>query len=242
MTRRHGNRKDGRSNRPGNGLARAQWIGVTVTLAVVLLAWWQLPVEALIIGGAEVVVELGLAGVALFAVVYVVTVLALGPAWALSAVAGLAYGFAAVPLVLVVATTGAAAGFFLARLLGRRRVAAWLEARPRIRAVERATRAHGFNAVLLLRLSPALPFGAKSYILGVTGVPAGIYLAATLLGIIPGTIFYVYLGVAGRLTLGGGPQQDPLGWGLAMLGLAATGAVVVLITRDAQRRLRELEE
>lgn len=52
----------------------------------------------------------------------------------------------------------------------------------------------GLLAVIFLRLLPIFPFNILNYFLGVTEVKFNHYLIGTILGIIPGTIAYVYLG------------------------------------------------
>jgi len=47
--------------------------------------------------------------------------------------------------------------------------------------------------VLLLRLSPLIPFNALNYVLGSTAVTTKDYFLASL-GMIPGSIVFVYLG------------------------------------------------
>jgi uncharacterized membrane protein YdjX (TVP38/TMEM64 family) len=57
---------------------------------------------------------------------------------------------------------------------------------------------------------------------------------------LPGTVMYVYLGsLAGSLaTLGGqGGGRTPAQWALYVVGLLATGAVTVYVTRIARAAL-----
>jgi uncharacterized membrane protein YdjX (TVP38/TMEM64 family) len=53
--------------------------------------------------------------------------------------------------------------------------------------------------VLLLRLSPLLPFALSNYLYGITSVDFGSYVAATLLGFAPGTFGIVYAGSVGKV-------------------------------------------
>jgi bacteriorhodopsin len=58
---------------------------------------------------------------------------------------------------------------------------------------------------------------------------------------IPGTLLYVYLGVAGRVAAGaaaGGAQRTPQEYAFWALGLAATIAVTIYVTRLARSALR----
>jgi uncharacterized membrane protein YdjX (TVP38/TMEM64 family) len=94
--------------------------------------------------------------------------------------------------------------------------------------------------VLLTRLSPAFPFSLLNYALGLTKVPLKIYVLVSWLGMIPGTLLYVYLGsIAQNLTalLNGELAESPVGNTLLYLGLAATLALTILITRFASGAL-----
>lgn len=92
-------------------------------------------------------------------------------------------------------------------------------------AVER----EGFKLVLLLRLSPLFPFNVLNYVLSLTRVRLGTYVAASLIGMLPGTALDVYLGslapAAAELSSaaqGGGATRTML----YVVGLLATVAVV----------------
>lgn len=65
-------------------------------------------------------------------------------------------------------------------------------------AIDRAVGKEGFKVVLLLRLSPLLPFALSNYFYGLTAVDFFPYLFATLLGFAPGTFAYVYTGEAAK--------------------------------------------
>jgi uncharacterized membrane protein YdjX (TVP38/TMEM64 family) len=92
--------------------------------------------------------------------------------------------------------------------------------------------------VFLTRLSPVFPFTLLNYLLGLTNVTTAAYVLANLAGMLPGIFLYVSIGAAaGQALQGGGSGLDAgkqvLGW----VGLAATVAVVALVTRAARRAL-----
>jgi uncharacterized membrane protein YdjX (TVP38/TMEM64 family) len=100
----------------------------------------------------------------------------------------------------------------------------------------------GFKIVLLTRLSPVFPFNLLNYAYGLTGVSLKDYVLASI-GMIPGTIMYVYIGsLAGSLaTLGTGtpPTNPAIQWTIRIIGLIATVAVTLYVTRVARRALAE---
>ena len=101
----------------------------------------------------------------------------------------------------------------------------------------------GRRLVFLLRLSPVFPFNLLNYALGLTRVSLGDYLIASI-GMLPATLLYVYYGkVLGDVAAAAGgaaPERDAAYYVLVALGLAATLAVTVIITRIARRALSEV--
>ena len=121
----------------------------------------------------------------------------------------------------------------------------WIEQRvadnPRFSAIDRAIARDGRRIVFLLRLSPVFPFNLLNYALGLTRIGFGDFVVASL-GMIPGTILYVYLGALGgqaAVAASGGDDTAMWTWAVRLLGLAATVLVTVLITRTARRALAE---
>jgi pyruvate/2-oxoglutarate dehydrogenase complex dihydrolipoamide dehydrogenase (E3) component/uncharacterized membrane protein YdjX (TVP38/TMEM64 family) len=185
----------------------------------------------------------GVAGMALFLLAYVAACVLLLPGLILTLGAGFAYGVAVgVPLVWVSANLGAALAFLLGRTLARDRIAARVAGNAKFAAIDRAVGREGLKIVLLTRLSPAFPFNLLNYAYGLTRVTFRDYVVGSLVGMIPGTAMYVYLGSlitsVSELASGapaGGTAKQVLTW----VGFAATVAVTVVITRIARRALDE---
>lgn len=70
--------------------------------------------------------------------------------------------------VFVGATIGATGSFLLARFVFRDMASNLTAEYPKIMAVDRAVGQRGFRVVLLLRLSPIVPFNVMNYISGAT--------------------------------------------------------------------------
>jgi uncharacterized membrane protein YdjX (TVP38/TMEM64 family) len=147
--------------------------------------------------------------------------------------AGVAFGWWGLPLALVSATTGATASFLLSRYFFDDMLEGWLTRRATFRAAKRAVDEEGWRVVLLLRLSPVVPFGLLNYLLGLTRTSLPSYILWTLIGIVPGSVVDIYIGVVGA-DAGNSAQ-----FGYLVLGLVATAALVVLITIKARGYLRE---
>jgi uncharacterized membrane protein YdjX (TVP38/TMEM64 family) len=185
---------------------------------------------------------LGAWGPVAFAVGYALAVVAFAPGSLLTLAAGAIFGLALGTLtVMVAASLGASAAFLVARYLARGAVERRLGADPRFAAIDEAVGRQGRRIVFLLRLSPAFPFNLLNYALGLTRVRFADYLVACA-GMLPGTLLYVYYGkLAGDVAAlaGGAPPRGAGYWAVLVLGLAATLAVTVLVTRTARRALRE---
>ncbi len=188
---------------------------------------------------------LGDGGLVLLAAVYVVACVLFVPGSILTlgagAVFGLVKGFIAVSVGSVL---GAAAAFLVGRTVARGWVERKVAGSPRFRAIDRAVGANGFQIVLLTRLSPLFPFNLLNYAFGLTRVPLGTYILASWIGMVPGTLMYVYLGTAigdlARLSAGGAADEGgTLRTVLFYVGLAAAVVVTVVITRIARKALRQ---
>jgi uncharacterized membrane protein YdjX (TVP38/TMEM64 family) len=218
----------------------AFWAGLGLLLIAVMLAWAFLPIREWVQSFTSWTGEFGLLGAIVFASVYVVAVVALAPVWPLSVAAGLAFGLWGIPLVIVSATTGASLAFLVARFLVRDRVTELTRKRPMLDAVDKAVAEEGWKVVALLRLSPLVPFNLQNYFLGATEIGFFPYLAATFLGIMPGSAAYVYLGILGRAAAAGEQGGGRLKIGLLAAGLAATIALIVIVGRKARMKLQTL--
>ena len=87
--------------------------------------------------------------------------------------------------------------FLLSRHVGREPVRRYVERKlsPRWRArLERAGGREGFWLLVVLRLIPAVPYNLINYTFGLTSMPLGTYLAASAIGIIPGTVVFINIG------------------------------------------------
>jgi uncharacterized membrane protein YdjX (TVP38/TMEM64 family) len=124
------------------------------------------------------------------------------------------------------ATVGAAIAFSLARTCGQpwcqrqfrhQRPMAWLNQRLQTEA---------FRCVLTLRLAPISPFSLMNVLLGLTSVRFMPYLGGTLVGIVPGTLAYTWLGAAGFTALRGG-AVFPLAGALGLLALLSALPLVL---------------
>jgi uncharacterized membrane protein YdjX (TVP38/TMEM64 family) len=184
---------------------------------------------------------LGAWGPAVFIGVYALACVAFVPASLLTFAAGALFGVVnGTVYVLIGATLGALGAFLVARYVARDWVAARIARDPRFAAIDSAIAQQGRKVVFLLRLSPVIPFNLLNYALGLTQVRVADFVIASV-GMIPGTVLYVYSGKLASVVVGAaGTTAPPRGAGFYAvlgLGLAATAAVTILITRVAKRAL-----
>lgn len=177
-----------------------------------------------------------------YAALYALAALAFVPGSVLTVTAGALFGLGTgLVAAFSGATLGAAAAFAVSRTIGRR----WVERRfasdPRVGQIDRAIAAEGRRMVLLLRLSPIVPFNVLNYALGLTSVRFRDYLAGSI-GMLPAAAAYVYSGTLAReaaLVAAGAGHRDPVFYALLAVGLAATVVAATLLARAARRALRQ---
>ena len=188
--------------------------------------------------------DLGAIAPIAFMLIYIVATVAFLPGSVLTLGAGVVFGVIQGSIyVFIGATIGATLAFLVGRYLARGWISQKIAGNKKFSAIDRAVGNEGFKIVLLTRLSPVFPFNLLNYGLGVTGVSLKDYVLASI-GMIPGTIMYVYIGsLAGSIaTIGSETQPDanPIAqWAIRILGFVATVAVTLYVTKIARKALDE---
>ncbi len=143
--------------------------------------------------------SLGVYGYLYFAAIYIAAEILAIPAMPLTASSG--YLFGLIPGTLIVlssATAAACISFYIGRTFFKTWAQKMISSSKRWKAIDKAITKEGFKVILLLRLSPLLPFAISNYIYGVTSVNFWSFLTATFLGFAPGTFGIVYAGSVGK--------------------------------------------
>jgi uncharacterized membrane protein YdjX (TVP38/TMEM64 family) len=188
--------------------------------------------------------DLGAVAPLVFIIIYIVATVAFLPGSVLTLGAGVLFGVIKGSVyVFIGATLGATLAFLVGRYLARGWISQKIAGNQKFQAIDQAVGKEGFKIVLLTRLSPIFPFNLLNYGLGVTGVSLKDYVLGSL-GMIPGTIMYVYIGsLAGSIaTIGSETQPDanPIAqWTIRIIGFIATVAVTLYITKIARKALDE---
>ena len=214
-----------------------------LVLGVVTVASF-LPVRQWFLQFESYVRSLGAIGPLVVVLAYVIGTVFFIPGSAITIGSGTLFGLKTGFLVVVVgANLGALCAFLLARTFLREKVARWADGNPKFRSLDQAIGKQGFKMVLLTRLSPVFPFVLLNYFLGLTAVRTRAYVVANLIGMLPATFLFVYIGAAARDAIAG--QMGAVDFYqqiLKYVGLLATIAVVVIVTRIARKALREAEQ
>jgi uncharacterized membrane protein YdjX (TVP38/TMEM64 family) len=184
---------------------------------------------------------LGLLGPIVFTGLYILACVLSLPGSILTLGAGAVFGVIMGFIVVSIGSTmGATCAFLIGRYLARDLVAGRIAGNDKFRAVDEAVGREGWKIVLLTRLSPLFPFNVLNYAFGLTKISLSHYFFASWLGMIPGTVMYVYIGsLAGHLAgLGGAGRARTMGeWILYGIGLLTTLIVTVFVTRLARQTL-----
>lgn len=229
---------DGKTQKPTSRMKTVLVVAAVLVLLVVLRSF---NVRGALVDALESIRELGPLGPLIFVVLYVVATVLFVPGSVLTLGAGFVFGVVrGSVLVSISATLGATCAFLVGRYLARGWVAARIEGNPKFKAIDEAVAREGWKIVGLTRLSPVFPFNLLNYAFGLTKVRLRDYFFASWVGMIPGTIMYVYIGsLAGSLaTLGAGERRRTTAeWALYLVGLLATAAVTVYVTRVARGAL-----
>ena len=185
--------------------------------------------------------SLGTIGAIAFILIYIIATVAFLPGSILTLGAGFVFGVVwGTIYVFIGATIGATGAFLVGRYMARNWVVRKIEANSKFQAIDKAVGREGLKIVLLTRLSPVFPFNLLNYAYGITGVTLKDYIIASV-GMIPGTMMYVYIGsLAGNLaTIGTQTTSESAiaSWSLRIIGFLATVTVTIYITKIAKKAL-----
>jgi uncharacterized membrane protein YdjX (TVP38/TMEM64 family) len=199
--------------------------------------------QALLESALQWINGLGSLGGIAFIGIYIIATVAFLPGSILTLGAGVIFGVILGSLyVFIGATLGATAAFLVGRYLARDWVTNKISDNKKFAAIDKAVGKEGLKIVLLTRLSPIFPFNLLNYALGITGVSLQDYFLGSV-GMIPGTIMYVYIGsLAGNLAFIGSeskPDNMILHWVIKIIGLIATIVVTIYVTKIAKKALED---
>lgn len=226
-------------------------IFILLTFCLFFVGLRSLPLGAWLEQGAGWVRQAGALGVLIYGVLYLFATL-LGGATLMTLAAGVIYGvWGGLCVVSPVSVASACVAFLLGRFVFRNAVQGRVGQSPKFRATFRALEKNGFKVVGLLRLSPVFSYTLLNYALGVTAVRLRDFAWASFLGMLPGTLLYLYFGyLLGDLAVVFSGEvtsiQENTGFVarygktvLLCVGLLATAMVTIYVTRLARAELKQ---
>jgi uncharacterized membrane protein YdjX (TVP38/TMEM64 family) len=166
---------------------------------------------------------IGVSGAAIVLLLGLVHVVVWYPAEILNAAVGYVYGFwVAMPLIMVVWLVNAVVAYWIGRNAALPILYRFI-GRDRLDRFERLAERGGVTLLLSMRLIPIVPFSLFSYAAGAAKVPLSRFVWTTVLGYIPLTVVFVYLGSQ----LEELSATDPFLW----IGAAVLIALILLTAR-----------
>lgn len=159
----------------------------------------------------------------------------------LGVVSGFAFGL---PIGIFAQMSGLAGAaivmFFLAKRYARKDLEQKIGEKPKLRAVHSALLNENFlntlAIIILIRLSPAMPFAVTNFMLSAAGVSLGTFLLGTSLGMLPRSLAIVFVGSSLSELNFSQPQES---WAM-ILGIVATILAVTVIGIISKRALNRL--
>jgi uncharacterized membrane protein YdjX (TVP38/TMEM64 family) len=224
--------------------SRFKLVAIACLVVILIIAARQLNLDRLLLIFCGWIKELGAYGPIAYVVIYNLATLLFVPGFLLTIKGGTLFGVVWGSIyVLIAATIGATLAFAMGRYLSRDWVYRQMKEHPKFSAIERAVAREGWKIVLLTRLSPIFPFNLLNYAFGVTEITLKDYLLGSL-GMLPGTVLYVYLGaIASDLSVSGAPdmaahpEAQIAQWAIRLVGLVATIAIAIYVGQLAKRAL-----
>lgn len=170
-----------------------------IGIIILLLAARSVPLAPLIIRSSLFVEDHGFLAIFMYGVIYVAATLLCIPVLPLTIAAGLLFGVFSGALVVTLATTTAAAiAFLIGRYTARERLRRFAARFAKFDAIDKAVKKEGWRIIFLLRFVVFIPFGVSNYLYGITAINIIPFTVATCVAMLPGTIFYSYLGSIGK--------------------------------------------
>ena len=157
-----------------------------------------------------------------FAIIAFTMAFALTPTTFVAIVTGYYLGWAGLPGMVLAYALAALLGYKLARRLDHGKLLGFIQHFPKANAVLAELKNESWQLILLTRLSPVLPFALMTFVLALVQVPRRRFLLASVLGMLPRSLFFYWLGTKASdvLTLLRNPDEGTLSK-LVLLGLVA---------------------
>lgn len=215
---------------------------IAIVAAVLILGGKYLHLQQKIADVLTWIEGLGTPGMALYVLLYIIACVFFIPGSLLTLGAGAIYGVVTGSIMVSISSVlGATAAFLVGRYFARDWISKKIEDNKRFTTIDNAVAAEGWRIVGLTRLSPVFSFNLLNYAYGLTRVSLREYVLASWIGMLPGTVMYVYIGsLAGDLaSIGTESAEAPsvIQWMINIVAFAATILVTIYVTKIAKKAL-----
>ena len=174
----------------------------------------------------------------LFALSALTMALALTPSTLIALVSGYFLGWSALPFITITYPLAALLGFMASKVLDRGKImhslsASSASADSRLPLLIKELNRQAWPLVILVRISPILPFSLMNLLLPAIGVRLSTFLLAGSIGMLPRTLFSLWVGMQGRdlVTLLTTPGLDSLPLVLVLVSVLSVGGLVYLLQK-----------
>lgn len=218
-------------------------LALLLAIAAVAAVVYLLPAKELAIDLITRIRGAGAVAPLLFFFVYVSAAVLGFSRTVLAIVAGIVFNpVVAFAVVLIAMMASFMATYTLARFFLEEWVAARLENIPVARGLMQAVEDNGFRMLVMMRMNPFVPGFVNGYGFGLTSIRPLTYLLGSVIGSIPLTLIYLYLGWAGgEAMLRSGGQSQQLQEGTMLFGIGLSVVMLVAITWYGRRTLAAAE-
>ena len=176
-----------------------------------------------------------------FVVIAITMAFAITPTTFVAIVTGYYFGWAGLAGMVLAYALASAIGYELAQRLDHGKLRHFLHLFPKAEAVLGELQHQSWQLILLTRLSPVLPFALMTFVLAIVGVPRRRFLVASVVGMLPRSLFFYWLGTEASdvLTLLRDPDQGSLSK-IVLIGLVAASlfGLFFVFNRALQKVLR----
>ncbi|MCC3152815.1 VTT domain-containing protein [Hymenobacter sp. BT770] len=176
-----------------------------------------------------------------FVVIAITMAFAITPTTFVAIVTGYYFGWAGLAGMVLAYALASAIGYELAQRLDHGKLRHFLHLFPKAEAVLNELQHQSWQLILLTRLSPVLPFALMTFVLAIVGVPRRRFLVASVVGMLPRSLFFYWLGTEASdvLTLLRDPDQGALSK-TVLIGLVAASlfGLLFIFNRALQKALR----
>lgn len=122
-------------------------------------------------------------------------------------ITGFYFGWAGLPGMLAAYALAALLGYRIAASLDHGKMISFLHHFPKADAVMQELKTDSWQLILLTRISPITPFALMTFVLAVMRVEPGRFLAASVVGMLPRSLFFYWVGTKAKDVLA--LIQDP---------------------------------